>query len=690
VDLMRVLTIAGVIAVHVVTGTNRSTSVPAGAATILLHVNREVFILITALVLTYSYAARDQWSLTGFWRRRYWLVATPYVAWTLIYFLADGPPDSAGEALRQLGLDLLSGGARYHLYFLLVSMQLYLVFPPLLALVRATRGRHALLLAASAALQLAFTAAFHYRIRPGGPFDWWLDHPDALLPSYQLYIVVGAVLALHLRELTDWVRRHRVVVAAGVLAGAAFGLGSYGYDVAFRLLRPPTASEVFQPAVTVESLAAVLGLFALGVWWADRLRPGWLARAIRAASDASFGIYLGHPLVLQGLLALATLSGALTAVLALPGRVTLAVGLLVALPLILSVTWVGVWLARRSPLSLALTGRTALPAGGPGRRSVRAARGLRTAALTLVLASGIGWLDLSSVRVGAPGADGGGPPVEPLAPLSAALAASEAPTAPAGTSASLEDVRIGGLVRSFQVIRPEQPTAARLPALVVLHGVSATIGYEEERDGFLPLVSSGQLIVAYAVGFEQSWNAGTCCGAAAVQDIDDVSFLTALADRLAADPGVDPDRISLLGYSNGGKMAYRMACERPNAYTSVTVVLGIPAIACSDGPSVPVLQIAVMDDNEIPYAPGDRPYTANGAILTPVTSETAYWRDRDDCAPASDVRTTGMLRIEEWSRCDRGARVELATYASGGHYWPAGDVSTPAAGQVAWDFVRSF
>src|SRR5262252_90395 len=153
---MRVLTVGGVIAVHVVTGTNKPTSVPAGAATILLHVNREMFVLITALVLTYAYAARDPWPLRGFWARRYWLVGVPYVAWTVVYFLADGPMSGPLQAVHQLGMDLLTGSARYHLYFLLVTMQLYLVFPLLLEFVRRARRYHFPILVASLAVQLAF------------------------------------------------------------------------------------------------------------------------------------------------------------------------------------------------------------------------------------------------------------------------------------------------------------------------------------------------------------------------------------------------------------------------------------------------------------------------------------------------------------------------------------------------------
>jgi poly(3-hydroxybutyrate) depolymerase len=47
---------------------------------------------------------------------------------------------------------------------------------------------------------------------------------------------------------------------------------------------------------------------------------------------------------------------------------------------------------------------------------------------------------------------------------------------------------------------------------------------------------------------------------------------------------------------------------------------------------------------------------------------------------------TGSLTLRRW-QCQDGTRVELATYASGGHEWPAGDAATPPAGQLIWSFV---
>ena len=81
--------------------------------------------------------------MLGFWRRRYLLVVVPYVVWTAIYFVADAVPlHPMSGAVHSFTFDLVTGAARYHLYFLLVTMQLYLVFPLVMGY---NRGRYFLL-----------------------------------------------------------------------------------------------------------------------------------------------------------------------------------------------------------------------------------------------------------------------------------------------------------------------------------------------------------------------------------------------------------------------------------------------------------------------------------------------------------------------------------------------------------------
>jgi surface polysaccharide O-acyltransferase-like enzyme len=253
-----------------------------------------------------------------------------------------------------LGRDLLTGAARYHLYFLLVSMQIYLCFPIIRRLIRATRDHHGKLLVAAVVYQLTFTLAAHAGRPAGGVLGAWLGGPDALLPSYVLYVIAGGVAAWHLDALERAVRVHsRAVLAAG---GASVVVGVVVYLVQVAAGRSPTdASAVFQPIVVVESVGVAAAFLALGVMWADRGTPA--RRIVTAASDASLGVYLAHPLVIQVLLTLGVSTGLDAALGGAPEALALAVALLVISPAVYVSAALVTAAARRTPLSLALTGR---------------------------------------------------------------------------------------------------------------------------------------------------------------------------------------------------------------------------------------------------------------------------------------------------------------------------------------------
>ena len=321
-------------------------------------------------MLTYNYGHRPRLNTLRFWRRRYWLVVPAYVTWSAIYYAADGT--GRGAFPSAFLHDLLNAGARYHLYFLLVSMQIYLLFPALRWVLRKTEGYHRWLLAAAFGYQLWLTCALHYHLgRPSsGQFAQFLNGAGQgyWVDTYVLYVVAGAIAGWHFERLCVFTRRYlgtgpRIAAVAG--AGVAAGLGTYFIEVYGFGATPADASAVFQPIVILEAVAFGWALLAAGLLWSDRGAPH--RKFCAAGSASSFGIYLAHPLVLQGLLLAAGASflgpdgGWLGAIRRAPDGLTVVVLLFIAVPIIYAAAWLIASAARRTPASLLLTGREYAP-----------------------------------------------------------------------------------------------------------------------------------------------------------------------------------------------------------------------------------------------------------------------------------------------------------------------------------------
>lgn len=359
VDLIRIVPMIGVVSVHTLIFTQPTTSVGANAVLMILHANREVFFFVTAFVLFLSTAQREAEPLGRFWLRRYPVVVVPYLAWTFIYWLQtqNWVPWPPVPALKLLWEDLSLGW--FHLYFLLVTMQLYAAFPLLAWLIRRTRGRHWWLLGVSAGIQVAFTALYQYgqALQPGWLMTWF-SYAQVELTSYQLYFIMGALAADHLDECLAWIRRHGRAALGIVLGTTAASEAWYALNLAVGE-SPEIASGVFQPAALLVVVAALVGLAML----ADRLSrthptDGRLWRSVRIGARTSFGVYLAHMLPLQ-LLLLTPIAG-LIGVHALP----LPLQAPVVLALVLAATFGLVLALQRTRLSVALTGRP----GRDGRR----------------------------------------------------------------------------------------------------------------------------------------------------------------------------------------------------------------------------------------------------------------------------------------------------------------------------------
>ncbi len=362
VDLVRATTFALVIFIHVLTQTtDEMNSVGVNGTALLFHATRNIFFALTGFVLMYQYQGRDDFRATSFWRRRMKLVIVPYILWSAIYWVVIGMwswgrlgdvPSSLGEFWNQLKW----GTAGFHLYFLMVMLQVYLLFPAIRWLVTKTRGRHGLLLAASLALQIGVYAVISYWTPPASWAGIWWHHYATVIP-YQFFIILGAVAAAHREELDDLITGKGALLAGALVGTGAFALGIYLYG-AFVGGKVHSSDSAFTLSLLPFLLCAVASIYAMGRHWSANIRPGAprFAKAVSYASNRSFPVFLVHVMVLFFLLRPKT-DGVPTLIHAL-GQPwgTMLVYLLTVL-----ISLVVVEVLRRLPGSVYLTGRPRLP-----------------------------------------------------------------------------------------------------------------------------------------------------------------------------------------------------------------------------------------------------------------------------------------------------------------------------------------
>jgi peptidoglycan/LPS O-acetylase OafA/YrhL len=299
IDAMRPIKQFGVVSTHtLIAFAPLAATVSVGAALQLLHVTREAFLFISACMITYSYRDAMRVELRTFCRKRFISVGVPYLCWTVIYFLITLHANTGSAGTRLVHLAYLTGSGYYQLYFLVVLMEYYAFFPLLLALLRRTRGHHGWLLTVSALVQFLTVSLMHWRVLPPQMRGFWATRE---ITSYQFYLILGMVIALHLDEVHAWLCAHwRLVLGFTVFAA---GLAEAWYFLAVHHVTSwlGGSSDPFQPVVIPFNVGAIASIYLVGVWLVGHRRSTRTRSYTKTGSDDSYGIYLAQMVFITAL-----------------------------------------------------------------------------------------------------------------------------------------------------------------------------------------------------------------------------------------------------------------------------------------------------------------------------------------------------------------------------------------------------
>ena len=299
-DLVRAITIVSVVAVHSTWFTAQgASSVTAGLLLNWLHFTREGFMALTGFVLTYSVITRPpRW--LQFWKKRYRLVLFPYLIWSALYMALKVPVWPPLAYLAHWLQSLPTGSAWFHLYYLLITMQFYLVFPLFMILMHWARKFPWRVLGTSLLFEVLLITYDQYVVHGSG--SGINAYTGVEVWTYAWYFVLGGVMAVHWPRVSLWIEKNAKLLAKLLMGALMVSAGTY--LVQWRLTGSVDfADSVLQPTTILFSTVLFLNLAGWGLI-VEKNMSAWLARGslIERISDRSFGIYLLHPMILAVLM----------------------------------------------------------------------------------------------------------------------------------------------------------------------------------------------------------------------------------------------------------------------------------------------------------------------------------------------------------------------------------------------------
>jgi polyhydroxybutyrate depolymerase len=243
---------------------------------------------------------------------------------------------------------------------------------------------------------------------------------------------------------------------------------------------------------------------------------------------------------------------------------------------------------------------------------------------------------------------------------------------PEGTSTRA--LIVDGRQRYYEVFVPRGLDRSKpAPVILAFHGGGSTPRAFAALTQFNQQVQLLGFVIAYPAGYKRFWNAGDdCCGPPQEEGVDDVAFTRAVIDDLRTQIAVDDRRIFSTGFSNGGKLTYRLACELSDRIAAIAVgssSLGVSQ--CQPVRPVPVLAFHGTADTFNPYHGGRGTATEFQMVQKGAPQTIERWARLNGCSGTTTVTyEKGAATAITYADCRQGATTTLVTIEGMGHQWP--------------------
>lgn len=308
INLLRGVAILGVISIHVSGVFTDMDMVPLSILYMSIdsfsHFAVPLFIFVSGFVLYNKYSA--DFSLSDFYKKRFLSVIPQYlffsiIALVLLYFTASFFDRSINLDIAQVSYRLLTGKSIHHLWFVILIIQLYILYPLIIRIYNVAKKKDMIV----ALLMIAFLIQVVYSFI--ATQELGIARDLTLFLGYILYFFVG-MYARSDNDRQDSIvlsLKTQVSVFVVLLSNTILGIIAYSQSFFDYYLWNP---ESFVQGVfllinlTLSPVAYLLIFFIFLI--ASRYvvsRDSGIRPWLDLLGTLSFGIYLVHPFVLYGL-----------------------------------------------------------------------------------------------------------------------------------------------------------------------------------------------------------------------------------------------------------------------------------------------------------------------------------------------------------------------------------------------------
>lgn len=250
----------------------------------------------------------------------------------------------------------------------------------------------------------------------------------------------------------------------------------------------------------------------------------------------------------------------------------------------------------------------------------------------------------------------------------------------AGTAETVR-LRHGSRDRRFHMhVPPHAENHPGLPLLVVLHGGGGNGENVREVTGLDKLGVRHGFVVAFPDGTGRlpkkllTWNSGGVDAYASRHEIDDVDFLKTVVVTIQKKVPINADRIFVVGHSNGGMMAHRLAREAGDVFDGIAVVGGAMNYNDNSTPGpIATLLIHGTEDQHVPIAGGETKHLGKKRVDASLAQAVEYYVSRNGLVAYPETGSEDGVEISRYTRGKDQATVPpvwVVKLQDGGHAWP--------------------